>query len=316
MLNTSAKRKASTKDLRKQKVTSLNCKLNIKQDTKVQNDLKQNSNNQSIKKQIATKTNLVKQNQRKCYSNHYRKTTKMGDLCGKTQMSQSASAMSIKQPEQRTEPNKESLKDKKKETDEKDDLKILPIAKKEPEISDANNNNTGAVKILVNDITPSNSFNSQEFLLLQRQSNSTRSSQTTSPIHKRALLQSRSTSNINNLEDSPNQPFTKEKLIKNHRKFNFNLNKSKQDENSSTSTRVCSCTANNQLNLNKYKTRRRKSWSFTSNDIPSINITFFDQIVQERKQISHTDQKLANESKDFKDDLDQISTQLEDWYVF
>lgn len=270
------------------------------------------------KPKTGNRTNLVKQRcTLKCYSNQ--RKSKMGDLCGKS-MSQSASAMSIKQQATGQQPaNSTTRFDKEQKLKRKEnETKFAKLSGiQQQTISDANNN-TGSVKILVNDITPSNS---QEFLLLQQRHstpNSSRSSQTTSPIHKRALMQqSRSTSNLNNASgDLSNRPLIGEQSP--------STNKDKNEKVSY----LCHCTASN-ANLNKHKTRRR-SWSYStvSSELPAKNqieqthqTEQTDQIHQTHQipQIPQTDQTHQNvhlhtkNSTNLQATFDQIKPVLEQW---
>lgn len=235
----------------------------------------------------------------------------MGDLCGKS-MSQSASAMSIKQ-----QPASKLEKGEASNDEAKDGNKVQPedafprVSKKAIQSStnlpsDANNNTTaGSIKILVNDITPSNS---QEFLLQQqRQSsspNSSRTSQQTSPIHRRALMQqSRSTSNITSL--ASHAPLTKEQLIKSQ------PSKTGDQERGENVAYLCHCPASGGTLNAKHKTRRRKSWSSYSsscNELPtSANTPSFSPY----SNVQQSDQNASRSSQ--QEQFDQIKAQLEYW---
>lgn len=259
--------------------------------------------------------NLVKQQQRKCYSTNRQSKTKMGDLCGKS-MSQSASAMSIKQPPAGQLEKEEAAKDDFKEKIKGDPETVVVFPKVSKKAissstnlpSDANNNTTaGSVKILVNDITPSNS---QEFLLQQQQRqssspNSSRCSQQTSPIHRRALMQqSRSTSNITGLQSSSqssNPLPTKEQLFKSQPSTGSR-------ERGETGGHLCHCPASSS-NLNaKHKTRRR-SWSSSScNELPSSVKT---PLFPPHSNVPAPDQTASRSLQ--QENLDQIKAQLEYW---
>lgn len=264
-------------------------------------------------KSARNRVHLVKQQQRKCYSTNSQRKSKMGDLCGKS-MSQSASAMSIKQ-----QPASKPEKGETSQDEASDGIKVQPeeafprVSKKAISSStnlpsDANNNTTaGSVKILVepasNDITPSNS---QEFLLQQqRQSSSptsSRSSQQTSPIHRRALMQqSRSTSNITSLTGPSGASLTKEQLIKSQ----------------PTTTRtggekvayLCHCPASGGTLNAKHRTRRRKSWSsYSSNELPTSAKT---PSFSPYSNVQQSDQNASRSSQQEK--FDQIKAQLEYW---